>query len=75
MDKKACYDVIVSIWKVMAGAIDVVPSVTNAQDRRWVDICDALERIEKEAPPELRYYAGSMVLLHMDTLERMWRIT
>lgn len=71
--KRAYYDVLTRTWKTFGAALEVAPMIKDPQDRRWVDICDALERIEADVPPELSYYAGSMVAIHMDVLERMWR--
>ena len=30
-------------------------------------------RIEQSAPPDLKRYAGAMVAMHVDELERRWR--
>ena len=39
----------------------------------WKAICDDFDAIEASAPEHMKRYAGEMVLLHVDELERRWR--
>lgn len=71
--QKSHHAVIAAIWKLLRDDLLVAPTITSSQDRRWVDMVDRYEQIEKAAPAEVRYYVSSMVALHVDILERMWR--
>ena len=71
--QKSHYGVIAAIWKLLRDDLLVAPTITSSQDRRWVDMVSRYEAIEKHAPAELKYYVSSMVALHVDILERMWR--
>lgn len=72
-DKKAYYDIITSIWKLLKTNMDVVADIKDPMDPRWKAICDDFTRIELTAPDALKRYAGDMVLLHVSELENMWR--
>lgn len=72
-EKKKYHDIINAIWQLFRDDVYVAPTIKSAQDCAWGDMVSRYEAIEKSAPPELRYYAGSMVALHVDVLERMWR--
>ncbi len=72
-DRKATFEIVKAIWLLFQNDMTIAPTITNAQDHRWVDMVARYEAIEKQAPPELAWYTGSMVLLHVDALERMWR--
>ena len=71
--KKEYYAILLEIWKLFRKHINTVSDITSATDARWKEICDDFEKIEESAPPELKRYAGEMVLLHVDELERRWR--
>ena len=72
-EKKDYYGILTEIWKAFRKHIDTVSEITSATDERWRDICNDFTRIESAAPPHLKKYAGDMVLLHVDELERRWR--
>lgn len=74
MEEKITYfEVIKDIWQLFRDSLETAKTIKDPTDARWVQIVDKFEAIEKSAPPELSWYAGSMVLLHVDALERMWR--
>ena len=72
-EKKAYYGIVTDIWKAFRKHLNTVDAITDAQDPRWDEIVRDFERIEADAPPELKKYAGDMILLHVDELERRWR--
>ena len=71
--QKDYYSIIGEIWKTFRKHIGTVSEITSATDPRWKTICDDFDRIEASAPAHLKRYAGDMVLLHVDELERRWR--
>ena len=71
--KKEYYAILSEIWKLFRKHIDTVSEITSATDTRWKAICDDFDRIEASAPEHMKRYAGAMVLLHVDELERRWR--
>jgi len=71
--QKDYYMIIGEIWKLFRKHIDTVSEITSATDTRWKEICDDFDRIEAGAPEHMKRYAGEMVLLHVDELERRWR--
>ena len=71
--QKDYYAIIGEIWKAFRKHVDTVNSITSATDERWEKICDDFDVIEASAPEHMKRYAGEMVLLHVDELERRWR--
>jgi hypothetical protein len=71
--KKEYYQIIAEIWKLFRTHINTVSQITSATDSRWKTICDDFDAIEASAPEHMKRYAGAMVLLHVDELERRWR--
>lgn len=72
-EKKAYHDIITSIWKLLKAHMDTVDDIKSADDPRWAKICNDFDAIEAGAPEHMKRYAGEMVLLHVDELERRWR--
>ena len=72
-EKKEYYGIITEIWKAFRKHIGTVSEITSATDPRWKSICDDFDAIEANAPEHMKRYAGEMVLLHVDELERRWR--
>lgn len=72
-EKKEYYGIITEIWKLFRKYIDTVSEITSATDKRWEKICNDFDAIEAGAPEHMKRYAGEMVLLHVDELERKWR--
>lgn len=72
-EKKQYHDIITAIWLLFRDDVLVAPTIKSTQDRAWVDMVRRYEALEKQAPPELSWYTGNMILLHVDALERMWR--
>jgi len=72
-EKKEYYGIITEIWKAFRKHIGTVSEITSATDTRWKAICDDFDAIEASAPEHMKRYAGEMVLLHVDELERRWR--
>ena len=72
-EKKEYYGIITEIWKAFRKHIDTAVDIKSATDERWEKICDDFDAIEANAPEHMKRYAGEMVLLHMDELERRWR--
>ena len=70
---KEYHNIIQEIWKLFKASMVEVAGITDPQDLRWIKICDAFDQIEKNAPKNVKRYAGLMVLLHVDELERRWR--
>ena len=71
--QKDYYSIIGEIWKTFRKYIGTVSEITSATDPRWKTICDDFDAIEASAPEHMNRYAGEMVLLHVDELERRWR--
>ena len=71
--QKDYYTIIGEIWKLFRMHINTISEITSATDTRWKTICDDFDRIEASAPEHMKRYAGEMVLLHVDELERRWR--
>ena len=71
--QKDYYTIIGEIWKLFRKHIGTVSEITSATDPRWQAICDDFDRIEASAPAHMKRYAGDMVMLHVDELERRWR--
>lgn len=71
--KKEYYQIIAEIWKLFRTHINTVSQITSATDPLWKTICDDFDAIEAGAPEHMKRYAGAMVLLHVDELERRWR--
>lgn len=72
-EKKEYYGILSEIWKLFRTHIATVADIKSATDSRWAKICNDFDSIEKNAPAHLKRYAGDMVLLHVDELERRWR--
>ena len=71
--QKDYYSIIGEIWKTFRKYIGTVSEITSATDPHWKTICDDFDAIEANAPEHMKRYAGAMVLLHVDELERRWR--
>ena len=71
--QKDYYTIIGEIWKLFRKHIETVSEITSATDEKWKAICDDFDAIEASAPEHMKRYAGAMVLLHVDELERRWR--
>ena len=71
--QKDYYSIIGEIWKTFRKYIGTVSEITSTTDPRWKTICDDFDAIEASAPEHMKRYAGEMVLLHVDELERRWR--
>ena len=71
--KKEYYAILSEIWKLFRTHLTTIETITDCQDSRWSQIVSDFEKIEESALPELKRYAGEMVLLHVDELERRWR--
>ena len=71
--QKDYYSIIGEIWKTFRKHIGTVSEITSATDEEWKAICDDFDAIEAGAPEHMKRYAGAMVLLHVDELERRWR--
>jgi hypothetical protein len=71
--QKEYYTIIGEIWKAFRKHIGTVSEITSATDEKWKAICDDFDAIEASAPEHMKRYAGEMVLLHVDELERRWR--
>ena len=71
--QKDYYSIIGEIWKTFRKHIGIASEITSATDPRWKTICDDFDAIEASAPEHMKRYAGAMVLLHVDELERKWR--
>ena len=72
-EAKAYYKIVTEIWKAFRTYLATVADITDPADPRWKQIVESFERIEEGAPESLKRYAGDMVLLHVDELERKWR--
>ena len=71
--QKDYYTIIGEIWKLFRTHLTTIETITDCQDAKWAQIVSDFEKVEANAPPELKRYAGEMVLLHVDELERRWR--
>ena len=65
--------IMTEILRLMKEHLVTVADITDPADPRWKQIAESFERIEEGAPESLKRYAGDMVLLHVDELERKWR--
>ncbi|MDO4528745.1 MAG: hypothetical protein Q4C03_08200 [bacterium] len=70
---KSYYEIFTKVWRLFRDSFETAKTIKDPADPRWIQICDRFEAIEKDAPPEYRWYAGSMALLQVDMLERMCR--
>lgn len=71
--KKEYYAILSEIWKLFRTHLTTIETITDCRDAKWAQIVSDFEKVETDAPPELKRYAGEMVLLHVDELERRWR--
>ena len=65
--------IMTEILRLMKEHLATVADIADPADPRWKQIVESFERIEESAPESLKRYAGDMVLLHVDELERKWR--
>ena len=65
--------IMTEILMLMKKHLTTIETITDCQDPRWKTICDDFDAIEASAPEHMKRYAGAMVLLHVDELERRWR--
>lgn len=72
-EAKAYYKIVTEIWKAFRTHLATVADITDPADPRWKQIVESFEQIEEGAPEHMKRYAGDMVLLHVDELERKWR--
>ena len=72
-EKREYYKVLTAIWKLFKASISEVADITDAYDPKWLRIVSDFETIYKDAPREIKPYANDMMLVHVSTLESMWR--
>ena len=72
-EKREYYKVLTAIWKLFKASMEEVSSITDAYDPKWLRIVADFETIYKDAPREIKPYANDMMLVHVKTLEDMWR--
>lgn len=72
-EKREYYNVLTAIWKLFKASIPEVANITDAYDPKWLRIVADFEAIYKDAPREIKPYANDMMLVHVSTLESMWR--
>ena len=65
--------IMTEILRLMKEHLTTIETITDCQDVKWAQIVSDFEKVETDVPPELKRYAGEMVLLHVDELERRWR--
>ena len=70
---KKYYDIILACWKSFHEHLPEIEQVIDYDSPIWKTICDDFDAIEDSAPEHMKRYAGEMVLLHVDELERRWR--
>ena len=72
-EAKSYYNIVTALWKLFKASMEEVNSITNAYDPKWLRIVSDFEAIYKDAPKEIKPYANDMMLVHVKTLEDMWR--
>jgi len=72
-EKREYYKVLTAIWKLFKASIPEVADISDAHDPKWLRIVADFEAIYKDAPREIKPYANDMMLVHVSTLESMWR--
>ena len=70
---KEYYKILTDIWKTYKKHLPEIEQVIDYDSPTWKTICDDFDAIEASAPEHMKRYAGEMVLLHVDELERRWR--
>lgn len=70
---KEYHNIVQKIWKLFKASIPEVTDITDAYDPKWLRIVADFEAIYKDAPREIKPYANDMMLVHVSTLESMWR--
>ena len=70
---KEYYKILTDIWKTYKKHLPEIEQVIDYDSPIWKTICDDFDAIEDSAPEHMKRYAGEMVLLHVDELERRWR--
>ena len=70
---KEYYKILADIWKTYKKHLPEIEQVIDYDSPIWKTICDDFDAIEDSAPEHMKRYAGEMVLLHVDELERRWR--
>lgn len=72
-EAKSYYNIVTAIWKLFKASMEEVSSITDPYDPKWLRIVADFEAIYKDAPREIKPYANDMMLVHVKTLEDMWR--
>lgn len=70
---KEYHNIVQKIWKLFKASVSIVQDITDAYDPKWLRIVADFEAIYKDAPREIKPYANDMMLVHVKTLEDMWR--
>ena len=66
-------NIMTKILKLMKEDLPEVQDISDAHDPKWLRIVSDFETIYKDAPREIKPYANGMMLVHVSTLESMWR--
>lgn len=66
-------NIMTKILKLMKENLPIVQDINDAHDPKWLRIVADFEAICKDAPREIKPYANDMMLVHVKTLEDMWR--
>ena len=72
-EKREYYKVLTAIWKLFKASIPEVQDISDAYDPKWLRIVSDFEAVYKDAPREIKPYANDMMLVHVKTLEDIWR--
>lgn len=67
------YDTILAVWRHLKNDLVTVQSVTDCDDPRWAEIVDRYEKMENNAPPDLKQWTCNMIQSTVYELERIWR--
>lgn len=72
-EAKNYYNIVTGMWKLFKSGMSEVENISDANDSKWLKIVAGFEQLAKEAPRSVRAYATDMMLVHVKTLEDMWR--
>lgn len=71
--RKAYHSITVTLWTMFKTDLATAPTITDAFDPRWIEICDRYEGLINKTPKEVRDYVDSQIRVHIYELEKFWR--
>lgn len=65
--------VFANLWNLLKTDIQIAPTIKDANDPRWIAMCDRYGTFVAQAPASVRDMADSMMRVQVYELEAMWR--